>query len=536
MQVVFVKILFLSCLLGIFLLPDLSNLIVHRLSIKEYIRLNGLRAWFKNRGISFFIGLFSLMGIGAVVQSFHLSWLKQNGQPEGLFCIAIYFILMLIWEVILKVYGQFRWGNRDSVIRGAQIADEEDCKQLRKEIKTIPKGTISFANLPVHLEAEMKHFKIIGTTGTGKSSVFREMIMEAMVRGDRTIVADPDGGYLANFYVPKRGDIILNPFDARSHTWALMDEIQSPHDVRLIAESLIPKGGEPDEWKDYARLFISSLLTRCKQENMGLNDFWRLAMVAPQEELRDFLINTPAVPYTEANNDKMFGSVRSVTSTYLASLEYVKMGIGEHFSIREWIKNGKGSLFMPYRSDQIAALRELISTWVRLAILETLRLEEKDNRLWFFVDELDALGQIGGMKDALARVRKYGGRMVLGFQSISQVNAIYREEAATIIENCANTLILRCSASEHGGTSRFVSELIGQQEISFNTVSVDPEGRQSRQQQITTEHAVLASEIEQLHDRSGFVKLADQRKWYRVNGVGVSQYQKIAKAFEEIAI
>jgi len=44
-------------------------------------------------------------------------------------------------------------------------------------------------------------------------------------------------------------------------------------------------------------------------------------------------------------------------------------------------------------------------------------------------------------------------------------------EAQTIVENCGNTLILRCSASEHGGTSEFASKLIGQREVVHTTVS-----------------------------------------------------------------
>lgn len=38
--------------------------------------------------------------------------------------------------------------------------------------------------------------------------------------------------------------------------------------------------------------------------------------------------------------------------------------------------------------------------------------------LFLIIDELDSLGQIDGLKDALARVRKFGSRCVLGFQSI----------------------------------------------------------------------------------------------------------------------
>ena len=89
-----------------------------------------------------------------------------------------------------------------------------------------------------------------------------------------------------------------------------------------------------------------------------------------------------------------------------------------------------------------------------------------------FQGSADALGAIDGLKDALARVRKFGGRCVLGFQSIGQVSALYgRGDAQTIVENCGNTLILRCSASEGGGTAQFASHLIGQREILRRHVS-----------------------------------------------------------------
>ena len=86
---------------------------------------------------------------------------------------------------------------------------------------------------------------------------------------------------------------------------------------------------------------------------------------------------------------------------------------------------GAGVLFLPYSADQIATLRSAIATWLRLAIFEAMNGPEGDQRLWFVIDELDALGAIDGLKDALARVRKFGGRCVLGFQSIGQVSATY---------------------------------------------------------------------------------------------------------------
>jgi len=46
----------------------------------------------------------------------------------------------------------------------------------------------------------------------------REILTNALARGDRAVIADPDGGYLERFYDPVRGDVILNPFDERSAT------------------------------------------------------------------------------------------------------------------------------------------------------------------------------------------------------------------------------------------------------------------------------------------------------------------------------
>ncbi len=128
-------------------------------------------------------------------------------------------------------------------------------------------------------------------------------------------------------------------------------------------------------------------------------------------------------------------------------------------------------------AGQIAALRSPISAWMRLAIFEAMSTAEEDQRLWFVVDELDALGQIDGLKDALARLRKFGGRCMLGFQSVAQVSSTYGQgDAHTIVENCGNTLILRCSASEGGGTSRFASRLIGEREVLRTTAVSHPAG------------------------------------------------------------
>jgi type IV secretory pathway TraG/TraD family ATPase VirD4 len=196
--------------------------------------------------------------------------------------------------------------------------------------------------------------------------------------------------------------------------------------------------------------------------------------------------------------------------------------------VREWVRSGAGVLFIPYRANQIVALRSIIAAWVRLAIFEAMSCPEADQRLWFVMDELDALGAVDGLKDALARLRKFGGRCVLGFQSIAQVSSTYGAgDAQTIVENCGNTLILRCSGSENGGTSHFASRLIGEREIVRRQTSHGRDrdgwfaGRGRRRSisvsaQHVTESAVMPSELEQMPDLTGYLKTASSRCWRHV--------------------
>jgi type IV secretory pathway TraG/TraD family ATPase VirD4 len=398
-----------------------------------------------------------------------------------------------------------------------------------------PADGVTLAGLAIPSGDEAKHFKIIGTTGTGKSTAIREILSHALARGDRAVVADPDGGYHARFFLRYRGDVLLNPFEDWSVKWDPFAEINDSYDADQLASGLIPSSGDPSasEWRAYARTFLCAILRRTRESgSRSSTELWRLLSAASPEELRPVVAGTPAQPFLDGENARMFGSVRAVAVSAMAAFDYVQRQRAAPFSVRQWVRRSSaaGVLFMPYKAGQIAALKSMIATWMRLAIFEAMSAEEnRDQRLWLVVDELDALGAIDGLKDALARLRKFGGRCVLGFQSIAQVSGTYgASDAQTITENCGNTLILRCSASENGGTSQFASRLIGDREVLRRQISrgSDREGgwsaRGSRRskntsEQQVTEPAVMPSEIEQLPDFTGYLKTASSPVWHKVH-------------------
>jgi hypothetical protein len=480
-----------------------------------------------------------------------LAWIASALIPGGgLGELAASILTIAVLMLMGYAWGSAPQGTNEILHRRGAVVSEPASYLLRQVRTGRATSCLSIANLPVALEDETKHFKFIGTTGTGKSTAIRELLNGALRRGDRAIIADPDGGYLDNFYDADRGDVILNPFEPDSLKWHLLGEITTEYDVDQIARSLIPESAGSDKsWSEYARTFFTAVIHQIIAGRIRDDEeIFRLVTKASRDELKLLLTGTPAGPYLEDGNERMFGSIRSVATSAIGALRHISRQRGASFSVRQWVREGKsqkdggrgGVLFLPYKAGEIAALRSSISAWMRIAIFEAMNRPEGDQRLWFVVDELDALGEIDGLKDALARLRKFGGRCILGFQSISQVSSTYgRGVADTIVENCGNTLILRCSASEQGGTSQFASKLIGQREAVHITTSktVQPGkwmAAKTTSEQRVVEQAVMASEIERLPDLDGFLKLASEPDWMRIK-LSRKSYPTVARRTESKA-
>ena len=445
--------------------------------------------------------------------------------------------VLMATAVALGLGGFSRLARRepqDTYKRGVVLVDGRALQRRTARMKRSNPALLTLAGTAIAEADETKHFKLIGTTGTGKSTAIRELLGAAMARGDRAVIADPDGGYLGRFYNRYRGDVVLNPFEPNSVKWDMFAELRNSYDVDQLAAGLIPatEDSAASEWRGYARTFLCAVVRRCLGSGLRNDaELWRLLTMASMEELRPIVHGTPAQPFLDPDNARMFGSIRSVMGSAIAALEYIQAQRAAPFSVREWVRARAppGALYIPYKAGQIAALRSIIATWMRLAIYEAMSQPEgRDQRLWFVVDELDALGAIDGLKDALARLRKFGCRCVLGFQSVAQVSCTYGQSAAqTIVENCSNTLILRCSASENGGTSQFASRLIGDREILRCQVSRGRDreaalssrgARRSRSitEQHATEPAVMPSELEKLPDLCGYLKTASSPRWLKV--------------------
>src|SRR3546814_5481534 len=81
---------------------------------------------------------------------------------------------------------------------------------------------------------------LTGTTGTGKTTLIRQVVAQAIERGDRCVLFDLTGHYMEAFYDPER-DFVLNLNDARCESWSLFNDCHSRSELVTAATALLDR-------------------------------------------------------------------------------------------------------------------------------------------------------------------------------------------------------------------------------------------------------------------------------------------------------
>ncbi len=126
--------------------------------------------------------------------------------------------------------------------------------------KIVHKNLSRWVRVPRDREA--MHFLIVGDSGTGKSATIRQLLSQIADRGEAAIVYDPAMEYLPQFYNEQRGDVVLNPLDARCPFWSPGDEVPHEAEALTLAASLFPgKERDTESGLDYfgARYYASTM-------------------------------------------------------------------------------------------------------------------------------------------------------------------------------------------------------------------------------------------------------------------------------------
>lgn len=371
--------------------------------------------------------------------------------------------IMLGFSLLLS--GAWFWygykQKQPKILNGLSIVS---WRKLRRKVRKFGEAQQVLGKLPYPKSFETEHMVIVGTTGSGKTNIINQLLGQTRPLGNKTIIVDTTGGYVARFYNPET-DKILNPFDERSETWNLWDECHEDYDFMEFAESLIPPAQRDPFWVNASQQLLATAAEKLKEENkMTIAELLNLLLSKPLSEVAEDFKGTSVVTYLDPESGKMAHSIRATLIAALWSLKYLEKA-KSYFSIREWVQDPlqSGCLFICCQPGQRNVLRPLMTGWLSIAIKSLMALpQDLDRRTWFIIDELASLNYVPCLVRAFQEVRKYGGCMVVGMQDYAQVHKLYGRDDCNSMFDLSGTKIGLCS---NGNSATELSKSFGYQEI-----------------------------------------------------------------------
>jgi type IV secretory pathway TraG/TraD family ATPase VirD4 len=114
-----------------------------------------------------------------------------------------------------------------------------------------------------------------------------------------------------------------------------------------------------------------------------------------------------------------------------------------NFSIREFVRNGKGVLYLCPTNQSRAAVSGMINALVNLAIAETMSSATgaRYSPMFLIVDELSSF-QIGDLQGVLEKGRKYNLTAICGMQTIAQLHQKFGPNGSAVLMSCFRTKVV----------------------------------------------------------------------------------------------
>ena len=278
---------------------------------------------------------------------------------------SVFTWLLTVVSVLVLLQRSGNAYTKNKSLKGDHLGSIEEIRRLVKQQHRKSDLILGKEALPLPHLVELQHFLIHGTTGSGKSTVIKELLDHIRRRGERAIIYDKSCNLVSQFYQPTT-DKLLNPLDTRSVTWSLWQECRDKSDFENLAAALIPMTANAQDpfWINAARTIFAAAAYRMRQEKKPkILSLLRSLLTAEIGELQSLLQGTEAESLISEKTEKTAISIKSVLATYLKSLCYLQDD-DNPFSIRQWIQNDNTSswLFISSLGDKRESLKPLITT------------------------------------------------------------------------------------------------------------------------------------------------------------------------------
>ena len=354
----------------------------------------------------------------------------------GIIAFVIFVLIFIIWSKVGKNLKSEKSKDGSPTVLTA--------KEVRKILsRNNQESLLRIGDISLVKDSETRHFIVTGSTGSGKTNFFHNLLPQVESQNRPAIVIDQTGEMIAKYYNQNRGDIIFNPFDARGKRWDFWTDCSSEEEIERFSKILFSfnrkKSGSNNDpfWEQSAETVFNACVGYQKTQSPSIEQLTHLVRHSSREELKMKLQNTDAGRYFDKDNKTTACSILSVLSTITKPLKCLKdANTDNSFSLKKYFQNiDNGAwLFLSSKPSSREITQALTACLVELSfnLLLDIGIKE-DRRLWFVIDELAALGKLPALSTIMAEGRKYGACVLSGLQSLNQLYSNYGHyEGSTI--------------------------------------------------------------------------------------------------------
>lgn len=405
----------------------------------------------------------------------------------------------------VKRRKEMKYGRR---LKGPQMRSP---KEFNKEVEGDGIGIQTADDkvvLRIPKRSEAQHIEIIGDTGSGKSTLLMGFMRQIADRGETAIVYDPACEFIQRFYDESRGDIILNPLDNRCPYWGPAEELRSKAEAKAIAASLYqPTSDKKGEFfTETPQKIFAHLLTK------GPSPKDLVQWMSDPSEVDCRVDGTEYAQMIAKGAQQQRSGVLASLGLIADSLRMLptREQATNSWSATEWAETRQGWIFITSKATEREALRPLHSLWIDLLVLRLMSAPtEKQNKVWFVLDELASLQRLPQLHTAITESRKSNNPIILGLQGKAQLEDIYRPLLAQVMLSQPATKIFLKTTEPNA--AEWISNAIGKVEIERVKETHSQGTRQGKSFTVDRqiEPLVMDSEISGLDDKHAFLKLGN---------------------------
>jgi len=317
-----------------------------------------------------------------------------------------------------------------------------------------------------------QHVYVIGKTGTGKSALLNNMIVQDIANGEGVCVVDPHGELVESLLekIPEErmDDVVyLNPADMDYHVGFNILELTDPRYKHLVASGLM--GIFTKIWANVWSARMEYILNNAILALLDTPDTTLLGImrILVDKEYRQKIIDNIKDPvvksfwiheyegWRDQFRNEAIAPIQNKVGQFL-STDLIRNIVGQSKStINIFDIMNEGKIFLVNVSkgrigeDNSALLGGMIITKIQLATMERVRISEEERvDFYLYVDEFQnfATDSFAGI---LSEARKYRLNLIIAHQYVGQlVTDVSTKVRDSIFGNVGTAIVFRVGAAD----------------------------------------------------------------------------------------